>query len=333
MIPIYFPFTYISATVLTGLQTCFKSMIVYQPSSLNIPEKLKKLKQSGWIDLRVPLKSEEEKLGKILKDYKNWAMIHQGEKVKFCKACGAEVPFFDEFSVSQIKADIKKVGKIKASDSVFNARIFLQIAQDLDYQHDELNEKFVLLTKNEQLLYRSIIGEDDAHTHINSGTKMTGRINDKSDYMAFERLSAWTYLFLYDRLKSNNEGRCFFLTTSQAVLEILLENSARARKVISLRGIPTQEKDIQKVKLRQQNLSMILRRLAENGLTEPKNEHGMIDEDEGDDKKAALTIYLIPDETPIQFFQRVAGLILPDGEKTNQKPRAGNILVGMFEIL
>lgn len=95
--PIYFPFTYISTAALTIFQKLFKSVTVYQPSSLSIPEILLAGKNSGFIDLRIPLKSEENKLDTVLRDFRKWAKIHQENQLRFLKIQGDKVPFLKSF--------------------------------------------------------------------------------------------------------------------------------------------------------------------------------------------------------------------------------------------
>ncbi|MBU4289417.1 MAG: hypothetical protein KKI12_14750, partial [Proteobacteria bacterium] len=98
MKPIYFPFTYISEPVLEALSAFFKQIVVYQPSSLNVPESMQKLADSGLLEIRIPVKGDENKIDNILKDYKSWANIHQGSEMAFFKMNPDKIPFFDDSS-------------------------------------------------------------------------------------------------------------------------------------------------------------------------------------------------------------------------------------------
>ena len=62
MTPVYFPFTFLSQPVAEALTAFFGPIVVYQPLVSNIPQIIKNLEMNGLIDIRVPLKSDEEKI-------------------------------------------------------------------------------------------------------------------------------------------------------------------------------------------------------------------------------------------------------------------------------
>lgn len=332
MIQIYFPFTYISTAALTIFQKLFKSVTVYQPSSLNIPEILLDGKNSDFIDLRIPIKSEENKLDTILKDFRNWAKIHRESQMDFLKVQEDKVPFFGEFSASQIKADIKKSGAAAAPDLLFNARLFLQIAQEFDRHHDELNQDLVSLDKAQQDLYENLKGESPAHTEKHS-TGNGADINNPPDYMILERLRAWTHLFLCDRIDADPEN-LLFITTSRAVLDFLVDGRAeKVKEVLGFQNIPMEAKDLPKLEQWRDSLGKRLQALAGKDGNESVAENSWGPEDNEIGGKAAFSVYLIPEESPYEFFRRVADISEHEVRKKNWANGAVNTLIGVMDIL
>jgi len=332
MLPIYFPFTYISTAALTIFQKLFKSVTVYQPSSLNIPEILLDGKKSDFIDLRMPIKSEENKLDTILKDFRNWAEIHRENRMDFLKVQGDKVPFFDEFSTFQIKSDIKKSGAASAPDLLFNARLFLQIAQEFDRHHDELNQDLVSLDKAQQDLYENLKGENLGPTEKHS-TGKGADINNPPDYMILERLRAWTHLFLYDRIDADLEN-LLFITTSRAVLDLLVDSRAeKVKKVLCFQNIPMEAKDIPKLDQWRDSLGKRLQDLVEKGGNESVAENSWGPEDNEISRKAALTVYLITAESPCELFLGTPGIFELGFGKESLANSAKNTLIGFVDVL
>jgi hypothetical protein len=186
MKPIYFPFTYISEKVLGAVSAFFKQIIVYQPSSLNIPESTQKQANSGLLEIRIPAKGDENKIDNILKDYKSWANIHQGSEMAFFKTKPDIIPFFGESSTSQIKAAIKKEKQKqqneKKQDSLLNAKIFLHIAQEFDMQNWEINKELQLSEEKTLNLIDNLKGEDeDELSFKRNDREKTLKIDPQSD--------------------------------------------------------------------------------------------------------------------------------------------------------
>jgi hypothetical protein len=332
MIPIYFPFTYIPTAALTIFQNLFKSVTVYQPSSLNIPGILLGGKKSDFIDLRIPLKMEESKLDAVLKDFRSWAKIHRESQMDFLKVQRDKIPFYEEFSASQIKADIKKSGAVTAPDLLFNARLFLQTAQEFDRYHDELNQELVSLDKAEQDLHENLKGEKLAHSEEYSTGNKAGN-NYPPDYMILERLRAWTHLFLCDRIDTDPEN-LLFITTGRAALDILVDGRAeKVKKVLCLRNIPMEAKDIPKIKQWRDSLGKRLKELAEKGGNESVAENLWGPEDNEISGKAALTVYLVIGESPYELFLRTAGISKPGVGKESSANGTNNTLIGLISVL
>lgn len=329
MKPIYFPFTYISESVLEALSAFFKQIIVYQPSSLNIPESMQKQADSNLLEIRIPVKGDENKIDNIVKDYKSWANIHQGSEMAFFKTKPDMIPFFGEFSTSQIKADIKKKERKqqneKKQDSLLNARIFLHIAQEFDLQNWEINKELLLLEEKASDLIDNLKGEDELSFKGNDREKAL-KIDYQSEYMTPDRIIAWTHLLQYDQDMSN-----LFITNSRSVVEHLVEKTPDAKIVLSIDSIPLTNSDDEKREKWQNSLNEQLELIFGGSL--PASEDIKIKSpfDKDDGKKVSLTLYLVPGESPYKFFTRIAWHKTPVKE-INKEAGFNNTLIGFIEF-
>ncbi len=329
MKPIYFPFTYISESVLEALSAFFKQIIVYQPSSLNIPESMQKQADSNLLEIRIPVKGDENKIDNIVKDYKSWANIHQGSEMAFFKTKPDMIPFFGEFSTSQIKADIKKKERKqqneKKQDSLLNARIFLHIAQEFDLQNWEINKELLLLEEKASDLIDNLKGEDELSFKGNDREKAL-KIDYQSEYMTPDRIIAWTHLLQYDQDMSN-----LFITNSRSVVEHLVEKTPDAKIVLSIDSIPLTNSNDEKREKWQNSLNEQLELIFGGSL--PASEDIKIKSpfDKDDGKKVSLTLYLVPGESPYKFFTRSAWHKTPVKE-INKEAGFNNTLIGFIEF-
>ncbi|MBC2696517.1 MAG: hypothetical protein HF982_14825 [Desulfobacteraceae bacterium] len=329
MKPIYFPFTYISEPVLEALFAFFKQIVVYRPSNLKIPESMQKLADSDLLEIRIPVKGDENKIDDILKDYKSWANIHQGSEMAFFKTKPDIIPFFGESSTSQIKADIKKKKQKqqneKKQDSLLNARIFLHIAQEFDLQNWEINKDLLLLEEKTLNLIDNLKGEDELSFKGNNREKAL-KIDHQSEYMISDRIIAWTHFLQCDQDMSN-----LFITNSRSVVEYLIEKTPEAKIVLSIDSIPLTNSRDKKTEKWQKGLIKQLELFLENSL--PASEDIKIKSpfDKNDGKKISLTLYLVPGESPYKFFTRSAWHRTPVKE-INKKAGFNNTLIGFVEF-
>jgi len=328
MIPIYFPFTYLSGPVAAAIQACLGPLVVYQPSGRCVPESLRQLEKAGRVDIRLPEQSEEEKLDRIRKAYSRWAAIHQGNRLDYLKARGAAVPFFEEMSTAQIKADIKKDAAPPAPDPLFNARLFLQIAQDFDAQNDELRRQLLLTNQAERDLYRHLKGQDEPNSRERLKAKMiAGPVRE--EYMTFERLTAWGTLFLHDRRLHESKKKFFMVTPSRAVLEILQEHSAGIRQVLCVKNIPLESRqELSDLEWRE-NLSGQLTALGEKA--DARIEPVMYATGGENGPKATLSVHAAA-ETPFQFFLRLSNRAGPAPDREHPEGGRHRTLWGLIEV-
>ena len=298
MIPIYFPFTYIPAPLEKAVESCFGSIAVYQPSGLFIPERLRQQENVGLVNIRIPEQSGEEQLRRIQDEYTRWAALHQGNQLDFLKVQGPAVPFFEELSTARIKADIKK-NKLPADpEPLFNARLFLQLAQDFDAKNDELEQQLLLTKQTEQALFKHLRGGDDLKgpEDVSSETR-AGHAGE--EYMTLERLTAWGHLFLQDQSLHATNNPMVMVTNSRKSLEMLQEYGGGIRQVLCIKNIPLGKRQQGLMLQGREKLSASLSTLAEKADT--RNETLMFAEDGVNGPAATLSVFAVA-QTHFQFF-------------------------------
>ena len=336
MKPIYFPFTYISKPVVNALHACFGKAIVYYPSSNNIPEEAHKLSECGVLDIRIPVKKDEEKLSAILKEYDAWANLHQGSKgsqLDFLKTRRNKIPFFNDTSASQIKADIKNIADEnparKKPDPVFNARIFLSIAQNFDMQNDKIVQDIASFETARIDLIKSLKGEDETSTLVpgHQDEFKTGRLAD-DDRMIPERIAAWALLMCCDSSPHKGEKCGLFVTSSRQAIDCLLEKTPEAESVFSIDAIPMVDNRVAKTLKWPGDLMQYLDRVAESSQPVECHPFTLGFDELTCDTKISLSIYLVPKTLPWDYFSRFTEVDPACGEIEKNRENLKNTLIG-----
>jgi len=236
MKPVYFPFTYINDAAARDLCACFGQVTVYQPGAHSIPESMQRLAMEGMLDLKVPVSGNEARLGALIKEYKEWGELHQKSDTAFLKAIGERIPFFDDTFSTQLASQIKKIRDENYSkekpDILFNARLFLCLAQDYDLVQDGINKDLVSVYEMEKKLLEGLTHEDEVFFSKNTGSSLQAA-DDSGKYKIKERIEAWTYLMSNDK-----ENPRFFITDSSDAFDFVIEKAGDIKKVIELVSLP-----------------------------------------------------------------------------------------------
>lgn len=236
MKPVYFPYTYIKEEIAEDLSACFKQVTLYQPSGQNIPEKTRMLAEKGLVDLRAPVSGDEPKLESVIKEYKKWGEIHQKSGISFLSAKGENAPFIDDTLPSQLASQIRhfedRENSIHEPDPLFNARLFLCIAQEHDLQQDLLSKELLSVSEMEKRLIEGLRGEDEDFYTKDAGSLIN--VTDEAEHhMVKERLDAWLRLMSHDK-----ELPGFLVTNNKDAFDYLIEKAGDSQKVIELSRIP-----------------------------------------------------------------------------------------------
>ena len=330
MKPIYFPFTFITKPVCQALAACFRQTAVYQISSTKVPDEMQKLAKSSILDIRIPVKYDGEKLDEILKQYRIWTNSHQGSEIAFLKSRADKIPFYDETFARQITADIKSIGDRQnrlqeKPDHLLNAGLFLHLAQEYDMQNLTLSQDLQAIEAMEQDFMRDLKGENQALDEETARGK-TLEAHDPGHYMTKERIQAWTRVMQHDQQDSG-----LFVTTSKSLFESLMDSAPEAELVVVLDAIPVVNKRVEALETWQDELMKHLEILAAIvwlGKTDPIIAAPEIP---GCETTVSLTLYIVPGNTPHEFFARC---VENDSLGVKDKiagPKLKNTLLGLIQ--
>ena len=337
MKPIYFPFTCIFDLSAETISAIFGQTVVYRPSSKNPPEMMQELAKKGAIDIQIPVKKDENKLDAILKDYKSWLNLHLGDKrgmTAFFKTHADKIPFFDDTITAQIKADIRK--KLQPEqpetkpDPLFNARIFLSIAQEFDTQNWEINQKLFMVEEMQQKLIENIKGEIDssynenAENNLPESCDLSGSYNDPGAYMTADRINAWSLLMQHDP-----QGSGLFITDSSSAFEYLIDKASQTEITVGFDSIPLQKNSVEKADKWRDNFMEQLEIIARNPWPASTDKIVNTRFAKNSDTKVSLTLAIVPGKTPHEFFAGCCGYNQPESK---EKSQFQNTLLGLVEL-
>jgi hypothetical protein len=339
MIPMYFPYTYISRPVMTALQICFGRTAIYLPSQQAIPESMSQWSDGGLLDLRVPVKSKEDRLIAVLNNYRQWAAMQdnrQGIDFSYFKAYGHQLPFFDENATSHIRAAIKgRLQGVQAnrnrrddlSENLLESRIFLSIAQELDMQTDSLIADLERFDAMERDLLQNLKGEDESSSEV-FYLKRAVESAGQEDYMLCERLQAWTQLMQADNDQFGHEASGLLITSHHAVLEQVIEHVPVANTVGEWDAIPVGPKfEKALARWRKELMAQIEILSRSEWMSPPDHPYDLpeLPSEASAEQTVALTLFLVPALQPAEVLNRA---IRQDPPQINSAPNIKNTIVG-----
>jgi len=333
MKPIFFPSTYVPDSVAQALTACFGQFIVYQPLAGNIPEQMRSWVERGVLDIRVPVTEDQNEFEAVVKNYLSWADLHfdgSGLKPPFLQTWKGAIPFFEASSSSQVAADIKTLlhGKpaSRAPEPLLAARLFLYFAQDFDLQNQEVVRDLKRHHQQEAELMRRLKMEDDSLTAQFQKEDVL-EPDESADYLVLDRLGAWTRILLKDAVISG-----IFITHIPAVLQELLDQTPTAQKLLSIKSVPTCMALTDKLAPWREQLMSDLAYIVEHKWSEspPRLPDQPSFRDAG--KTVSLSVYLIPDQIPRDFFSHCAHIQPYDRDVPSGDGRFKNTLIGLIEF-
>jgi len=290
---------------------------------------MQKLSRDGILDIRIPVEVNGEFLDKILKDYRSWINTHQGTETAFLTAMAKKIPFFDENASSQIRADLKKTGKQispqEKPDPLFNAKLFLHMAQEFDLQKKILDHDLMDIEVMEDDFMKNLKWEDD-DDHARAVARKVLENDDPGHYMTTERINAWASLMLQDPQASG-----LFITTSRAVLEHLIDIEPEMEEVIRFDAIPMGVDEDETLSNWQDGLMETLEKLATENWPVPMDDMANPPEIPGSEANVALTIYIVPNKTPHECFADCVDTDVFQADSIKTATRFKNTLISLIE--
>ena len=334
MLPIYFPYTSISQQTAAGLATYFRQITIYQASARPVPADMQKLADDGFLDIRTPITTDQKRFDAVLKNFQTWAAIHshrQQLKTAILQSGTDPIPFFDDSAVSQIVADIKnnlnqETGP-EVPDTLFQARLFLEFAQEFDRQSQDTRENLRAYETKARYLFKDIKGEsEDQAQDTPAGFKiMTG---DPGEYMIFRRLDAWTHLFQADAAPCG-----VFISSNRTIVERMIGIMPTAEKIYQADTIPDSTGGTKDLQAWQDNLLANMIGMAKIEWPPATDGFGSAGVGKMVDCKTTLSVYLLPDIPPHMCFARAISKNFSQPEGQHRESPVRNTLIGLVEPL
>ncbi|MFW5936504.1 MAG: hypothetical protein ACOCS6_00450 [Desulfosalsimonas sp.] len=223
-----FPFTFVSEALACASHARFGPTVVYQPAAGQTPAAMEKLAADGRIVLRFPVQGDELRLVQLAGNYRDWGEVYQKDAAAFAKI--SDTGFFHKEFAPEISTEIRRGPKPEAPapDPVFQARLFLFLAQEYDRQTTELHSELAATDRAEQEMFSRIRGgpgQSDRFSEGNTGASKNP-VKDPGAYMTESRLRAWHALMAAD-----SDPPRLFVTPSRAVIEAVAEEDETLRKM------------------------------------------------------------------------------------------------------
>lgn len=329
MKPIYFPFTYIPESLGKALAACFGQIAVYQISGEKVPEDMQNLVKDGILDIRIPMEINSELLDKIYNDYRVWIDTHQGTEIAFLKTMAHEIPYFDENASSQIRAEIKKTTRQtpiqKKPDSLFNAGLFLHMAQEYDLQNERLSRDLRDIDTMEADFMKDLKGEEE-DIQSSAMKHKPIEIQDPGRYMTAERLSAWTSFMLKDPQDSD-----VFITTSRAVIEHIIDIWPETKQINRFDAVSLGGEQDDAWASWQREFMKSLEMLAAHSQPDGADDMAAPPEASGTKTNISLTLYGVPKKLPRECFSRFVETHALHDDSIKTSPPFKNTIIGLIE--
>ncbi len=332
--PIYFPFTYVPKWVAEAFVAGFDHFYVYRPSGRALPAEMQTWIEKKAMKVCVPVTAEDKNFAEVVRAFNRFARLHaDGQNLRTVAFWNrdAAVPFFDETSASHIAADLKKDPTLKTgladADSLLHARVFLEFAQEFDQQNAEIQQDLSVTDRHSKDLLKNLSGKTDIASPV---TRLTAEIkmDDPGEYMAHDRLKAWTRLFMEKPIDSG-----FLVTSSPSIFNDMIENLTTAEKLLESKTLPVHgTKDEANIAWREAFYDQI-KKLIESEVLGADDLWAKQFRPDNDIPQFMLTLYRLPGCNPAQLFAQFLTSQNHAQRKSLQRPEIKNTLLGLIESI
>lgn len=284
--PILFPYTTISSHLQDAALRFFPSLTLIQPLE-DDTEGRADVGNSEDIIVHVPTQDRRAELESLIKAYHLWAQQHPDTDLSAWAGRGETVPFFDETAVARIRSQIRRGGSTPPpADPLFDCRLFLGIAQEFDRHMAETARGLETLGSAEANMMRELKGET-----ATAPAKTASSVPPAASlaYMLPRRIKAWTGLYLSAPLRQG-----IFITPGTDIIDHLAEIGGPDRIHSVGTFAPPGSRDILGQRLESAANAPWPRdglNLSATGQEAPSGPHD-----------PQLEIYMVPNETPEEFF-------------------------------
>jgi hypothetical protein len=204
MTPAYLPFSTLSEPTAEAVFRFFKTITLYRPRAVPLPEELSPWLTAGRIDERIPADNDPERLVQALAACRQWATerhLGTGAAGAYLKAQPAGTPLYDDDSVTRLRRQIIAGGptsKLGLADPIFDARLFLAMAEAYDSDNAKAAAELNALQAVEEGVLREMHGGEEPCAKIGPPTAAIAAGEEQGAFMTRQRLSAWAILASQD---------------------------------------------------------------------------------------------------------------------------------------
>lgn len=331
MIPILFPYTYLSPRELGPLSTLFGKILIYQPIDKLFPADLEESFRSGKIEIRIPLKDNDKMLKTILKEYRTWADLHHISQREYHKITHSFNLSAQDPMSSQIRQEIrdrmsgeKEHGTLTPTD---NARLFLALAQEFDMQQTGLSREINQIQDMQQQLFKNLRGDGpDGSASFSSAESSQP---ESHDYMTSERLSAWSHLMCHDTQPAR-----VFITTSSSAFQRVSKQAGLTRKISGFDSRPVEILHKEKPFDRSRVLTDYFDQVTQTD-EESLPDHPFGNEDAPAADRACnvrLTVSMVPNQSSPEVFGKQIHSPISETPATDTDTLCRNTVLALIEL-
>ena len=231
MTPVFFPFTSISPAAARVLAVCFDRVSVLAPGLGLVHDSLSAAVAAGWAEARIPVAADEDRLVAVVAQFREWAELHGEADLGRWKRSELEASRQEESSAEFLRAAIRRriEGRTDAdaADPLFQARVFLTVAQRFDGHQGEMDAELAATLELETLLAAGLHGDPAAADRI-----LPTAPADLGARMTAARLAAWGRLFEAAPVSVP------LVTDSSAVWEAVIDAADGMETPADFSGIP-----------------------------------------------------------------------------------------------
>lgn len=230
MKPAYMPFTHASVSTIQCIHQLLGPFMMLAPVSGNAPEPVRQAAEEGRIDLRAPVSADDEQITASVEKFKTWGAAHEGHMDAF-KTMAEH--YDSEAFTAELRTDILR-GQARADtvDPMFNARLFLALAQEYDMQQAQLQTELQAAETSRRQMLAALKGDAEGRDPDSA----SGIQADPGHYLTDRRICSWLRL-----LTAEPDPTRIWLTSSPAVFDYIMEFLPEARQVAHMSSLPKTE--------------------------------------------------------------------------------------------
>lgn len=236
MTPVYFPFTSLSPAAGRLFAAVFDRVAIFAPAPGMVHPSLRNAAEAGPAEVRVPAAEDEARLAAVVAEFQQWAELHGGADLGQWKRTELEAPRREEATAESLRDAIRKRASGKSEresvDPLFQARVFLAVAQRFDGHQGELDAELAATRALEEAMAEGLHGTPGAGTG-----SLPVPAADLGARMTASRLAAWGRLFEREPMDGP------LVTDSLAVWEAVTDAADAVEPVAEIDGIPLNPED------------------------------------------------------------------------------------------